>query len=326
MSNTCSEIYQEPRVSIYCLNLVRLFTGKHLIPQEEVLKQELSKAIELGLLEESSFVPISQAIVTACYVYYRIQKEGIVKELEQRVDNNNLKLYGEHPFSYWYYQTDLEGYLLDNDYGFLFRRLKQIREKKGDDGVIQFCCERLPLYKDLLSLVPTEEESSNTIIWTGCSPIERSDAEEIEACIDLIERAIWFYDRMNMKYNQRHIPLTDILRDFHKLQIIQREIQIAINKGYIEYAKSAKDIHSGLLKPRIKLDNSSYPSLRCFIYFIGYSLRLSIDDRYPAKEVYALFDTGATSAETIGSYWRGMKGVNTDDFELFARKLLMQEL
>lgn len=328
-----------PKLATYYLNLFRATTIwfkeyiEPLATEEEydvfsystIVEKELEHVLVTDDIKKEDCSKIAEAIMYAVYVYYNIfdcdnllLRRNIVckvvpKYLEDMFPNNyidNYKCYRyfDKHILYCSYNT-LSQYLsfvicMPNGIGSL-----------DPKAVESYCRERLPLYKAFLEEKPCGdyylEDELRVFVYNRSSFLSNDLSASLLQCIRILEKEINLFELRN-QYNENvgtmePMLLETLFNDYSKLRCIKKEIQTAIDKGYIEYGSEIGGRTTGILIPRIRKEEPTFSSLSEFIYFIGYALRLSGSKPYPGKEVIKLFDLGDATSESICAYWRKYK-------------------
>lgn len=284
---------------------------KHVLITDEIKKEDCQK--------------IAEAIMYAVYVYYTIydrdnlmlRRKIICKNVPKQLEDVFPNSYIDNYKCYRYF----DGHILYCNYNTLSKYLMFVVAMPNGIGshaieaLESYCRERLPLYKSFLEEESCDdyylEDGVSVFVYNRSSFLSNDLSASLLQCIRILEKEIKGIEMGNL-YNENvgtkePMPLGTILNDYPKLRCIKKEIQTAIDKGYIEYGSDIGGRTTGILVPRIRKEEPTFSSLSEFIYFIGYALRLSGSKPYPGKEVINLFNLGEATSDSICAYWRKYK-------------------
>ncbi len=328
-----------PKLATYYLNLFRATTiwfKEYIEPRttrkeydifsySTTVEKELKHVLVPDEIKKEDYPKIAEAIMYAVYVYYTIYDsdnlmlrhkivcKDVPKQLEgmfphNSIDNFTCYRYFDKHILYCNY-NNLSSYL-----SFVIGMPNGIGSS-DPKAVESYCRERLPLYKSFLEEKPCGdyyiEDEFPVFVYNRSSFLSNDLSASLLQCIRILQERINLIELGN-QYNEKvdtkePISLETVLKDYPKLRCIKKEIQAAIDKGYIEYGSDIGGRTTGILVPRIRKKEPTFSSLSEFIYFIGYALRLSGSKPYPGKEVTMLFELGDATSDSICAYWRKYK-------------------
>lgn len=328
-----------PKLATYYLNLFRATTlrfkefieprttGKEydIFSYSTTVEKELKHVLATDEITKEECPRIAEAIMYAVYVYYTIYDsdnlmlrrkivcKNVPKQLEDMFPNN----YIDNFTCYRYFDK----HILYSNYNNLSSYLSFVIGMPNGIGssdpkaIESYCRERLPLYKAFLEEKPCGdyylEDELPVFVYNRSSFLSNDLSASLSQCIRILEERInliEFGNQYNEKVDTKEpISLETVLNEYPKLSSIKKDIQTAIDKGYIEYGSDIGGRTTGILVPRIRKEEPTFSSLSEFIYFIGYALRLSGSKPYPGKEVINLFNLGEATSDSICAYWRKYK-------------------
>lgn len=322
-----------PKLATYYLNLFRATTiwFKEFIEKRNTLKEydvfsytttvekELKHVLVTDEIKKEDCPKIAEAIMYAVYVYYTIydsdnlmlRRKIVCKDIPKQLEDMFPNSYIDNYKCYRYFDK----HILYSNYNTLSQYLSLVIGSHDPKAVESYCRERLPLYKSFLEEKPCGdyyiEDEFPVFVYNRSSFLSNDLSASLLQCIRILEERINLIELGN-QYNEKvdtkePISLETVLKDYPKLRCIKKEIQAAIDKGYIEYGSDIGGRTTGILVPRIRKKEPTFSSLSEFIYFIGYALRLSGSKPYPGKEVTMLFELGDATSDSICAYWRKYK-------------------